>query len=205
MREFENSPNTLTVAMQKVFPQTFFARQVSMIVPNWPASADLRGAPKSSAMVLPTCRRRGATAVLEHNRPRPPACSEIRRVRRRNRGVRAEKGRILGAGRFRAVVADETAIGNLSRPGRGEDAPSHRPVPVQHRSSTTTVPSALRSALVTGPGPEGGARKTSYPVPTGRSDRDISVARRRPARPGPITPGWLCKLHYVQACERKFD
>jgi hypothetical protein len=49
------------------------------------------------------------------------ACSEIRRVRRRSRGVRAQEERILCADRF-WPVADEAPIGHLSRPGRGENA-----------------------------------------------------------------------------------
>src|SRR5260370_566587 len=66
-----------------------------------------------------------ARPSLTHNRPRPtpcPAYSEIRRVRRGDRGLSAEKGRVLSADRFRPVVAGETTIGNPSRSGRGEGA-----------------------------------------------------------------------------------
>jgi hypothetical protein len=47
-------------------------------------------------------------------------CSEIRCVRRGNRGIRAQKMRIFGADRLRPV-ADEAPISDLPRPGRSEN------------------------------------------------------------------------------------
>src|ERR1700693_727036 len=90
----------------------------------------------------------------EPDRVGPLQRSEIWPVRRGNWGVRSEKVRVLGTDRFRPV-ANDTAIGDSSRPRCGEDALIlHRELDLQPLLSRVRVDGA---APVRGTGPIYGA------------------------------------------------